>query len=95
VVDACVHFCTLAVRQERARARITQLAHYDAVTGLPNRTWLRDHLAGLQDGPGWCGLILIAIDLDQFRTIRDGLGRRRRRTAGEGCASAETCGGTE
>ncbi|MFT8422905.1 MAG: EAL domain-containing protein [Gluconacetobacter sp.] len=74
VVDACVHFCTLAVEQERARARITQLAHYDAVTGLPNRTWLRDHLAGLQDRPGWCGLTLIAIDLDQFRTIRDGLG---------------------
>ncbi|MBB2203865.1 EAL domain-containing protein [Gluconacetobacter takamatsuzukensis] len=74
VVDACIHFCTLAVEQERARARIAQLAHYDAVTGLPNRTWLREHLAGLQDRPGWCGLTLIAIDLDQFRTIRDGLG---------------------
>ncbi|MFS3135160.1 EAL domain-containing protein [Gluconacetobacter sacchari] len=74
VVDACIHFCTLAVEQERARARIAQLAHYDAATGLPNRTWLRDHLAGLQDRPGWCGLTLIAVDLDQFRTIRDGLG---------------------
>ncbi|GAA4477327.1 EAL domain-containing protein [Gluconacetobacter asukensis] len=74
VVEACIHFCTLAVEQERARVRIAQLAHYDAVTGLPNRTWLREHLAGLQDRPGWCGLTLIAIDLDQFRTIRDGLG---------------------
>ncbi|GAA4501581.1 EAL domain-containing protein [Gluconacetobacter tumulicola] len=74
VVEACIHFCTLAVEQERARVRIAQLAHYDAVTGLPNRTWLREHLASLQDRPGWCGLTLIAIDLDQFRTIRDGLG---------------------
>lgn len=74
IVDACIHFCTLAVEQERARARIAQLAHYDAVTGLPNRTWLRDHLTGLQDRAAWCGLTLIAIDLDQFRTISDGLG---------------------
>jgi c-di-GMP-specific phosphodiesterase len=73
-VEACIQLCILAVEQERARMRIAQLAHYDAVTGLPNRTWLSEYLAARQDKPGWRGLTLMSVDIDRFRDIRDALG---------------------
>ncbi|GBQ29433.1 EAL domain-containing protein [Gluconacetobacter azotocaptans] len=75
VVDACLQLCSLAVEQERARVRIAQLAHYDAVTGLPNRVWLREHLQTRAVRPGWCGLTLMSVDIDRFRTIGDALGQ--------------------
>ncbi|MBB2203366.1 EAL domain-containing protein [Gluconacetobacter tumulisoli] len=75
VVDACLLLCTLAVEQERARARIAQLAHYDAVTGLPNRAWLRDYLGTRALKAGWCGMTLMSVDIDRFRAIGDALGQ--------------------
>ncbi|WP_323992575.1 EAL domain-containing protein [Nguyenibacter sp. L1] len=74
VVDACLLLCTLAMEQENARTRIARLAHYDAVTGLPNRTWLREHLQAGHDGDGWDAPTLIAVDIDRFREIGDALG---------------------
>ncbi|GBQ82190.1 GGDEF family signaling protein [Gluconacetobacter johannae DSM 13595] len=74
VVDVCLQLCSLAVEQEQARARIAQLAHYDAVTGLPNRAWLREHLGTRTVRPGWCGLTLMSVDIDRFRAIGDALG---------------------
>ncbi|WP_041249597.1 EAL domain-containing protein [Gluconacetobacter diazotrophicus] len=84
VVDACIQLCTLAVEQERARAQIAHLAHYDAVTGLPNRTWLREHLAARQGAANWCGLTLMSVDVNRYREIRDALG---------GAAADEVLGG--
>src|SRR5258705_5697839 len=42
IVDACVHLGALAIERKEARAQIARLAYYDTLTGLPNRTRLRD-----------------------------------------------------
>jgi diguanylate cyclase (GGDEF)-like protein/PAS domain S-box-containing protein len=62
--------------RKRAEAQIRHLAFYDALTGLPNRRLLTDHLQhALATGArrGGSGALLF-IDLDQFKTINDTLG---------------------
>lgn len=58
--------------QMAAQARIEYLAHYDDLTGLPNRAEFTDRLASLlfhfHQGA------LIIVDLDHFRTINDARG---------------------
>lgn len=39
IVDACVHLGALALEREEARNEISRLAYFDALTGLPNRTY--------------------------------------------------------
>jgi diguanylate cyclase (GGDEF)-like protein/PAS domain S-box-containing protein len=60
-----LHDVTEAANQ---RAQLDRLAHYDPLTGLPNRNGL---LAALEAHPDW-GVALIAID--RFKWINDGLG---------------------
>ena len=59
-----------------AEERISFLAHYDPLTGLPNRTLFQDRvdvaLAAAQRARG--KVILMLIDLDRFKTIVDSLG---------------------
>ncbi|HEY2679488.1 MAG TPA: EAL domain-containing protein [Steroidobacteraceae bacterium] len=58
-------------------ARIHRLAYFDALTGLPNREWLREFLsqslAAARDRA--TQLALLYVDLDQFKRINDTLGR--------------------
>ncbi|HCJ50357.1 MAG TPA: bifunctional diguanylate cyclase/phosphodiesterase, partial [Gallionella sp.] len=62
--------------QEQADARIQQLAHFDQLTGLPNRALLNDRfkyslsLAQRSGEP----LVVMFLDLDHFKTINDTLG---------------------
>jgi diguanylate cyclase (GGDEF)-like protein len=59
-----------------AEAASAHLAHFDALTDLPNRTWLCDevdHAAALARGHGRAAALL-RIDLDRFREINDTLG---------------------
>ena len=60
-----LHDITEAAQQ---RAQLDRLAHYDPLTGLPNRNGL---LAALDAHPDW-GVALIGID--RFKWINDGLG---------------------
>lgn len=61
-----------------SEARIQQLAHYDALTGLPNRVLLNDRishalsLAQLSNAP----LAVMLIDMDHFKNVNDSLGHR-------------------
>ncbi len=57
----------------RATERIRELAFYDQLTGLPNRTLLADRLKQTLTGSsrsGICGALLF-IDLDHFKTLND------------------------
>ncbi|KYG99400.1 EAL domain-containing protein [Bradyrhizobium sp. DOA1] len=61
--------------RRRTEERITHLAHYDALTDLPNRTMfhehLREELAAIADGEE---IAVHYIDIDEFKGVNDALG---------------------
>jgi len=61
-----------------AEAKINELAHFDPLTGLPNRTVLRNHMArALADSRPDNKCAIHFIDLDQFKQVNDTLGHTR------------------
>lgn len=62
--------------RKRAEERIRQLAFFDQLTGLPNRTLLLDRLNQAIADTGRSGNhgALLFIDLDNFKTLNDALG---------------------
>ena len=69
-------FDTMATRIQEEQKRLELLAMTDALTGLPNRYWIRKHLSqmiqkvhGSQSSIG-----LILLDLDGFKRINDSYG---------------------
>jgi diguanylate cyclase (GGDEF)-like protein len=63
-------------QREKAEARIRELAYYDVLTGLPNRTLLLDRLNRAIDAANRSGnpLALLFLDLDRFKEINDSWG---------------------
>ncbi|MDQ1491253.1 MAG: hypothetical protein QOD57_657 [Actinomycetota bacterium] len=63
--------------RQAAEQRLHRLAHFDALTGLPNRTLfyetLRNALAVASD-KGW-NVAVLFVDLDHFKKVNDTLGR--------------------
>jgi diguanylate cyclase (GGDEF)-like protein/PAS domain S-box-containing protein len=65
-------------RHKEAEDRIQHLAHFDALTGLPNRTLLKDrarHAISMAQRSHE-QLALLFVDLDHFKNINDNLGHR-------------------
>lgn len=63
---------------QRKQAELYYLAHYDHLTGLPNRVLLNDRIAQAcrdADRKG-CSAALLFIDVDRFKQINDSLGHR-------------------
>ena len=65
-----------ALEQQAAEAHIQQLAHYDPLTGLPNRTLLNDRSRWTLSHARRNGesVALMFLDLDHFKNINDSLG---------------------
>jgi len=76
LVQACTDLCALAMEREQSRERIKQLAFYDSVTGLPNRSLLETQVAQLLANAKESGqrVAVMYIDLDRFKNINDTLG---------------------
>lgn len=64
------------IQRQRAEQRLQQLAHFDAVTGLPNRVLFADRLErAMVEADRHGGLVgLMFVDLDRFKNVNDGLG---------------------
>jgi diguanylate cyclase (GGDEF)-like protein/PAS domain S-box-containing protein len=61
--------------RRRANEKIAHMAHYDALTDLPNRVLFREHIEGeLRKISQVDQLALIYIDIDEFKGINDSLG---------------------
>jgi diguanylate cyclase (GGDEF)-like protein len=61
--------------RRRADERIAHLAHYDALTDLPNRVLFRDQLEReLQKISRGGRLAVLYIDIDEFKSVNDSLG---------------------
>jgi diguanylate cyclase (GGDEF)-like protein len=58
----------------RVQARIEHLAHYDALTNLPNRTLFQRHAEGLLLETAGVEFAILYIDIDEFKSINDSLG---------------------
>ncbi|MGH6641108.1 MAG: bifunctional diguanylate cyclase/phosphodiesterase [Bradyrhizobium sp.] len=61
--------------QRRAEERITHLAHYDALTDLPNRTLFHEQIKReLAHATADRQLAVLYIDIDEFKSVNDSLG---------------------
>mgnify|MGYP001156521775 FL=1 len=76
LVQACTDLCALAMEREQARQRIRQLAFYDALTGLPNRSMLETQVVQLLGAAQETGqrVAVLYVDLDRFKHLNDSLG---------------------
>lgn len=74
MAQTCIHLCTIAMERERSRERIHQLAYYDALTQLPNRSMFhRSATDALHAAQGRSGALLF-VDLDRFKLVNDSQG---------------------
>jgi len=76
LLEAAVHLCSLALTRERAKQQIRELAFYDALTKLPNRSLLLANadqaLAAARRSQA--PVAVVFIDLDRFKHVNDSLG---------------------
>ncbi|WP_210254831.1 EAL domain-containing protein [Methylocapsa sp. S129] len=76
LVDAATRIAGIAIERKQAEDRIHFMANHDALTGLPNRTLLKDRLTQAvlyaQRYDRWATVVFV--DLDNFKFINDSLG---------------------
>lgn len=71
-----VHLCSLALQREESRSQIRQLAFYDSLTELPNRSLLhaRADQSLAEAARNQTPLSVLFVDLDRFKQVNDSLG---------------------
>ncbi len=70
------HVLSAALERHRSRERLTYLARFDGLTGLPNRSLLFDRLGHVLNVARSQGtrVALLYLDLDRFKLVNDTLG---------------------
>jgi diguanylate cyclase (GGDEF)-like protein len=70
------HIAGIAIEHKQAEERISHMAHFDALTGLPNRILLQDRikLAIANAHRHHTQVAVLFVDLDNFKHINDSLG---------------------
>jgi len=63
--------------RKSAEMRISHLARYDLLTGLPNRVYLRERMEDALAAAGSKPVAVMFVDLDQFKQVNDTLGHPR------------------
>lgn len=73
IADASVHLSALAIEREEGRQKIDLLVRFDALTGLPNRQYLCQHLDTLlsENTPE---LAVFSLGINRFRKVNESLG---------------------
>jgi diguanylate cyclase (GGDEF)-like protein len=76
LIWVAAHLASIAIERRQAEAQLQVLAHYDALTLLPNRGLFRDRLdQALAHAERHKGQVAVMfLDLDRFKTINDTLG---------------------
>lgn len=76
LIWVAAHLTRIAIERRQAETQLRILAHYDALTLLPNRDLFRDRLKqALTHAERHHGQVAIMfLDLDRFKTINDNLG---------------------
>lgn len=94
LIGLAIAFRQSQLRARSDRARIEQLAHFDSLTGLANRSLLEDRLSramALANRNG-APLALLLFDLDGFKNVNDTLGHAAGdRLLEQVAARAKTC----
>ena len=76
LIDVSTRIAGIAIERRQAEDRIRFMANHDALTGLPNRTLLKDRLSQAllhaERYNSW--VTVVFIDLDNFKTVNDSLG---------------------
>jgi diguanylate cyclase (GGDEF)-like protein/PAS domain S-box-containing protein len=76
LIDVSTRIAGIAIERKLAEERIHFMANHDSLTGLPNRTLLKDRLSQAilyaQRYDTW--VTVVFIDLDNFKTVNDSLG---------------------
>lgn len=75
-LEVVANMIATAIERQKTEATIQRQAYYDALTGLPNRSLLEDHLSlALAQADRHNDMVaLMFLDLDRFKEINDTLG---------------------
>lgn len=75
-IDAVTSVLSTALQRIESEARLSFLAQFDGLTGLPNRSLLADRFtqAAAQAGRHGKAVAILFIDIDDFKLVNDSLG---------------------